>query len=241
MTPTKDRGWLKEIYRNLPNIVSILGVVPLSLLLLEDGFSYLPALIVYNNFMDDLDGILARELHLSSDFGARLDNVADAVSHILIALVVGAHYGGIVLGFSVVAAAAILIRVVQRLAPSPVYGIGSPTNELMRHLLLLVVLQDAFSLDITVYLVAAYLFNSVSMLVPISMPQLVRARAKSVVAILMVNVALAVAWIVSTGAPLDPPAGLVPLAVAAAFFGTYLYSFAVGGFSWLRSGFRVRG
>jgi phosphatidylserine synthase len=231
VTPEEHRGWFKEIYRNLPNIVSILGVVPLAVLLLEDGFSYVPALIVYNNFMDDLDGILARELHLSSDFGARLDNVADAVSHILIALVVGAHYGGVVLGFSAVAAVAILVRVVQRLGPSPAYGIGSPTNELMRQLLLLIVLQNAFGFDITVALVAVYLFNSVSMLVPFAMPQLIRARTESVVAILLVNVALAAAWLVPAAAPF----------VAAAFFGSYIYSFAVNGSTWLRVGLSSEG
>lgn len=230
MTSVVLRKWSKGIYRNLPNIVSILGVVPLSLLLLEDGFTYLPALIIYNNFMDDLDGILARKMRLSSDFGARLDNVADAVSHILITLVVGAHYRGIVLAFSVLAAAAILIRVVQRLGPSPASGTGTPTNELMRHLLLLVVLQNAFAFDITGYLVAAFLLNAVSMLVPFNMAHLVRARAKTVAAVLGVNAALAVAW----GVPVTSPF------VAAAFFGTYLYSFAVSGFVWLRGSFSSR-
>ena len=226
MTQAATQGGLQRVYRNLPNIVSILGVLPLSLLLLEDGFSYLPALIVYNHFMDDLDGILARELRLSSDFGARLDNVADAVSHILIALVVGAHYGGVVLAFSVVAAAAILIRVGQRLSPTAVYGSGTPTNELMRHLLLLVLLQEAFGFDITVFLVLAYLLNAMSMLVPFAMPHLVRAKTKTAVTILLVNVALVVAWALPAASPF----------VAAVFFGTYLYSFASGGVSWLRNG-----
>ena len=224
MTTETLRGWLKEVYRNLPNIVSILGVVPLSLLLLEGGFAYFPALVIYNNVMDDLDGILARKLDLTSDFGARLDNVADAVSHILIAFVVGAHYGGIVLAASGVAAAAILVRVVQRLGPSPVSGIGTPTNELMRHLLLLVVLQNAFDFDITGYLVAVFLLNSVSMLVPFAMPHLIRAKAKSITAVAGVNVALAAAWRVPVIAPF----------VATAFFSTYLYSFAVSGSAWIR-------
>jgi len=223
--PGVTKRWISAVYRNLPNIVSMLGVLPLSLLLLEDGFSYLPALIVYNNFMDDLDGILARELQLSSDFGARLDNVADAVSHILVSLVVGAHYGGIVLVFSAIAAVAILIRVVQRLDPSSVYGTGTPTNELMRHLLLLVVLQNAFDLDITPYLVAVFAVNALTMLVPFSLPHLIRARTKSVVAILGVNVVLAAAWLTPEAAPF----------IAAAFFGTYLYSFGVGSVSWART------
>ncbi len=213
------------IYRNLPNIVSILGVLPLCILLLDDGFAYLCALIVLNNIMDDLDGILAKKLRLSSGFGAGLDNVCDAVAHILIAMVVGAHYGGIVQAFSLLAAVAILVRVVQRLAPSPASGTGTPTNELMRHLLLLSILQGLYGFDITAYLIVAFLLNSVSMLVPFAMPHLVRSRAKSATAVLSVNVALAIAWGIPAAAPF----------VAAAFFGTYLYSFAVGGLGWLRS------
>ncbi len=216
---------LNGIYRNLPSIVSILGVLPLCVLLLDGGFAYLCALIVFNNIMDDLDGILAKKLRLCSDFGAGLDNVCDAVAHILIAMVVGAHYGGIVLAFSLLAAVVILVRVVQRLAPSPSSGTGTPTNELMRHLLLLAVLQRLYGFDITPYLVAVLVLNSVSMLVPFAMPHLVRARAKSATAVLSVNVALALAWGIPKAAPF----------VAAAFFGTYLYSFAVGGLAWLRS------
>ena len=47
------------LYRNLANIASILGVLPLILLFLEDGYRYLIPLIIFNNVMDDLDGILA--------------------------------------------------------------------------------------------------------------------------------------------------------------------------------------
>jgi len=215
---------LNGIYRNFPNIVSILGVLPLCILLLDDGFAYLCALIVFNNIMDDLDGILAKKLRLCSDFGAGLDNACDAVAHILIAMVVGAHYGGIVLAFSLLAAVAILVRVVQRLAPSPTSGTGTPTNELMRHLLLLSILQGLHGFDITMYLIVAFLLNSVSMHVPFAMPHLVRSRAKSATAVVSVNVALALAWGIPAAAPF----------VAAAFFGTYLYSFAVGGLGWLR-------
>ena len=215
---------LNGIYRNLPNIVSILGVLPLCIFLLDDGFAFLCALIVFNNIMDDLDGILAKKLGLCSDFGAGMDNVCDAVAHILIAMVVGAHHGGIVLAFSLLAAVAILVRVVQRLAPSPASGTGTPTNELMRHLLFLSILQGLYGFDITTSLIVAFLLNSVSMLVPFAMPHLVRARATSATAVASVNVSLALAWVIPATAPY----------VAAAFFGTYLYSLAVGGLAWLR-------
>ncbi len=216
---------LNSIYRNLPNIVSILGVLPLCILLLDDGFAFLCALIVFNNIMDDLDGILAKKLRLCSDFGTGLDNVCDVVAHTLIVMVVGAHHGGIVLAFSLLAAVAILVRVVQRLAPSPASGTGTPTNELMRHLLLLSILQGLYGFDTTAYLIVALLLNSVSMLVPFAMPHLVRSRAKSATTVLLVNVALALAWGIPATAPF----------IAAAFFGTYFYSFAVGGLGWLRS------
>ena len=215
---------LKHIYRNLPNIVSILGVLPLCILLREDAFVYLCPLIIFNNIMDDLDGILAKKLGLRSEFGAGLDNVCDAVAHVLIAMVVGSHYGGVVLAASLLCSVAILVRVVQRMAPLPATGTGTPTNELMRHLLLLILLQESFGFGIAPYLVAAYLLNSASMLVPFAMPHLVRSKAKTATAILGVNVALAVAWYVPVTASY----------MAAAFFGTYLYSFAVGGAGWLR-------
>ena len=94
----------------------------------------------------------------------------------------------------------------------------------MRHLLLLSILQGLYGFDITAYLTVAFLLNSVSMLVPFAMPHLVRSRAKSATAVVSVNVALALAWGIPATAPF----------VAAAFFGTYLYSFAVGGLGWLR-------
>ena len=185
---------------------------------------YLCPLIVFNNIMDDLDGILAKKLGLSSEFGAGLDNVCDAVAHILIAMVVGSHYGGVVLAASLLSAVVILVRVVQRLAPSPAGGTGTPTNELMRHLLLLTILHEFFGFEHTAYLVAAYLLNSASMLVPFTMPHLVRSKAKTATAILGVNVALAVAWFAPVTAPY----------IAVVFLGTYLYSFVVGGVGWLR-------
>ena len=217
---------MKHIHRNLPNIVSILGVLPLCILLREDAFVYLCPLIVFNNIMDDLDGILAKKLGLRSEFGAGLDNVCDAVAHILIAMVVGSHYGGVVLAASLLSAVAILVRVVQRLAPSNLAGTGTPTNELMRHVLLLIILQELYGFNSTPYLVTAYILNSVSMLVPFAMPHLIRSKAKSTTEILCVNAALALAW----GVPITAPI------IAAAFFGSYLYSFVAGGVRWLRSG-----
>ena len=108
------------LYRNLANATSILGVLPLVLLFLEDGYRYLLPLIIFNNIMDDLDGILAAKLDIRSRFGTDLDNLCDAVSHVALALAVGAHFGGMVLVFSTIAATSIILRVRSRVNPGGV-------------------------------------------------------------------------------------------------------------------------
>lgn len=211
------------IYKNLANITSILGVLPLGLLFVEDGYRYLIPLIIFNNIMDDLDGILAAKLNIRSRFGADLDNVCDAVAHVTLALAVGAHFGGLVLLASMVAAASVIFRATSRLNPDGVAGGGSPTNELMRHMLFVLLLTQIFDVDSNLYLVLIFLLNAVTMAVPFKLTLLIRGMAKSATTVTLVNVALVVAWLAPSFTPL----------VAAAFFITYLYSFFVGGWQWL--------
>jgi len=99
-----------SLYKNIPNIVSILGVLPLIALFTEEGYEYLIPLIIYNNIMDDLDGILAGKLNIRSAFGARLDNVCDAISHTIIVMAVGMHYGWVCGLVGLIGISAILIR-----------------------------------------------------------------------------------------------------------------------------------
>ncbi len=94
-------------YRNVANATSLLGVLPLAILFLDDGYRYVIPLIVFNNFMDDLDGVRAAKLNIRSRFGADLDNVCDAVAHVILALVVGAHFGDLVIAASAIAAGSI--------------------------------------------------------------------------------------------------------------------------------------
>lgn len=215
------------IYRNLPNIVSILGVLPVFLLLIEGGYHYLVPLMVYNNLMDDLDGILASKLNLRSQFGSVLDNVCDAVAHTVFVMAIGLHFGngGTAVSLAAtVATAAILLRIVSRLTiPSP-GGRGSPTNELIRHVLLLLVLANVFGFDPDLFLIVLFILHAVSMLAPFPMPHLIRNLSKSATAVFLVNVSLVVAWQVPMATPV----------VAAAFMGTYLYTFLAGGQRWLR-------
>ena len=206
----------KFLYRNLPNIVSLLGVLPLSILFFKDGLQYLIPLIIYNNIMDDLDGILAIKLNLKSDFGAALDNVCDAVAHIIIVMALGVHYGVAFSIASLVAVAAILLRVTSRVSVSKKINAGSPTNELMRHLLLALLTAKYFEFAPEPLLIVVILLNSISMLSPFPMSYLIRALTKSATAIGFVNVALLVAWLVPIAAP----------AIAFCFFAIHLYSLA---------------
>ena len=218
----KPRG--NFLYRNLANAVSILGVLPLALLFLEDGYRYLVPLIIFNNVMDDLDGILAAKLHIRSRFGADLDNVCDVVAHGILVLAIGAHFGGLVLMVSLIAMASIILRVTSRLNPDVVAGGGSPTNELMRHMLFLLLLTQMYDVDPELYLVLTFLLHSVTMIMPFKLPILIRGLAKTATAVTLVNVALVTAWLLPIVTPL----------IAAAFITTYLYSFVIGGRQWLK-------
>lgn len=224
MNHPKEKLQGNFLYRNLANATSILGVLPMVLLFLDDGFRYLLPLIIFNNFMDDLDGVLAAKLSIRSRLGANLDNVCDAVAHVALALAVGAHFGGMVLILSTVAAGSIILRVASRLEPELDTGGGSPTNELMRHLLFTVLLAQILGFGPELVLMLVFLLHAVSMLVPYKMSALIRAQAKSATAVGLVNAALVAAW-------LTP---VVALPVAAAFLATYLYSFIAGGIQWLK-------
>ncbi len=212
------------LYRNLANIASILGVLPLILLFLEDGYRYLIPLIIFNNVMDDLDGILATKLHIRSRFGADLDNVCDAVAHGVLVLAVGAHFGGLVLGVSMIAATSIILRATSRVNPDAVPGVGSPTNELMRHMLFVLLLTHMYDVDPGLYLILIFLLHSITMTMPIKLPILIRGLAKTATATISVNLALVAAWLIPSVTPL----------IAMAFIATYLYSLMIGGTQWLQ-------
>ncbi len=227
-------------YKNLANVVSILGVLPVAILFVEDGYKYLVPLIVYNNIMDDLDGILAAKLNIKSQFGAILDNVCDAIAHTVFVMAVGMHVwtdqgdvcGGVCAAAGLVAAMALVLRVVSRLDPAAVTGTGSPTNELARHMFFILLLAQIFGFTPEPLLIAAFLFHAVSMLAPFRMPWLIRSLTKSATAIGLVNVSLVVAWLVFYAPPLIA-ATFVSL-IAAAFLLSYLLSFASAAIWWIK-------
>jgi phosphatidylserine synthase len=205
----------KLIYRNLANAVSILGVLPLCILFREGGYQFLIPLIMYNNVMDDLDGVLAAKLNIRSEFGAILDNVCDSIAHSIVVMVVGMNFGGVCAAASLFGVAAMVLRGVTRLVPGRTIGTGSPTNELIRHVFFILLLAQIFEVNAAPYLTAAFLLHTVSMLVPYKLPYLIRSLTKSALPIGLVNVALLAAWLVPTTAPV----------IAGCFIISYLYSF----------------
>ena len=136
---------------------------------------------------------------------------------------VGAHFGGLVLMLSTVATGPIILRVASRLESEQPTGGGSPTNELMRHILFVVLLAQTLGFDPEPVLLTVFLLHSVSMIVTFRMSAFIRAQVKSAAAVGLVNAALIAAW-------LTP---VVALPVAAAFWVIYLYSFIAGGIHWL--------
>lgn len=223
------------VTNNLANLVSILGILPLCLLFLEDSFRYLIPLIIYNNAMDDLDGVLAAKLNLKSEFGGILDNVCDAFAHTVFVMLVGMQFGVVrdgagfvavaVVAFSLMAAGSLVLRVVFRLTPASAVGFGSPTNELVRHLLFILLLANNYEFNPAPVLIATFALHAVSMHVPFRMCYQIRSLTKSASAIGLVNVGLVVAWLL-------PPATPV---IAACFIGTYLVSFLTGAVRWGRA------
>ena len=204
------------VYRNLANAVSLLGILPLPILLMSGGYRYVIPLMIYNNIMDDLDGILAVKLGIQSEFGAILDNVCDLLAHAVFVMVVAMHHGVVCGAVSVVAILAIELRVVSRLRPGATPVTGSPTNELVRHMLFILLLAEIYAFDATPYLIAAFILHAISMIGPLPMPYLLRGMTKSAVAIAMINLALLTAWLLPISTAV----------IAACFFVTYMLSFA---------------
>lgn len=133
-------------------------------------------------------------------------------------MVVGMPGGGISAAASLAAVTAIIVRCVSRLSPGAITQHGSPTNELIRHILFILLLTTLAGVAAAPFLTVACVFHTVSMLVPYRMPWLIRSLTTSATAIGLLNVALVVAWLVPSTTPL----------IAAAFILTYLSSFAWG-------------
>ena len=123
---------------------------------------------------------------------------------------------------SLVAATALVLRVVFRLSLPSAIGTGSPTNELVRHLMFVLLLTNNHEFNPGPVLILVFALHAVSMLAPFRMPFQIRSLTKSATAIGLVNIALVVAWLVPFATPV----------IAAGFICTYLYSFSSGTLEW---------
>ena len=123
-------------------------------LLDQQLYHYLPLIAAINLLADDLDGMVARRLNVSSEFGRYLDLVCDTASHSFLLMVVAANHGAL----SIIIAPVILMSMFYRLSKSASQTIGkdngTTTNEYIVSLQLVVALELSWDLDLE-YLLAA--------------------------------------------------------------------------------------
>ena len=67
--------------RQAANAVTLLALLPLPLVMHPQGSAWLPAALLFADFIDSLDGLVARALNTSTSFGAQLDRTCDSMIH----------------------------------------------------------------------------------------------------------------------------------------------------------------
>lgn len=138
---------------HLANTISIFGAVVVFVLLDRELYLYLPLIVAINLLADDLDGMVARRLGASGEFGRFLDLVCDAASHSFLLMIVAVNHGVL----SVMLAPVILMSMFYRLSKSASQTIGknngTTTNEYIVSLQLVVAVELAWGLDLE-YLLA---------------------------------------------------------------------------------------
>lgn len=130
------------------------------------------------------------------------------------------------LGTCIVATVAMIMRVVHRVGPHAVPGIGSPTNELIRHLFFVILLARAYDFELAPALIIVFSANTLSLIAPIKLPYMIRSLARTPGAVILVNLAMLAAWLHPT----------TTVFIAALFFGSYILSFVTGAYGLLRHG-----
>jgi len=203
------------IYKNCANLLSLLGVAPLFILFQEEGFQYIIPLIIYNNILDDLDGFVAKKLKIRTQYGGNLDNICDAVAHSIIVISVGIHFGESPALFSIVAVSSIILRITNRLELGSNFEGGTQTNELMRHIMFILLISELGGFNPSPILALVFVLNSVSMLITIPFPFMLVHFTKNTTSLTLFNLSLILAFLVK---PLSYIFG-------GAFLLTYIYSF----------------
>lgn len=138
---------------HLANTISIFGAVVVFILLDRELYLYLPLIVAINLLADDLDGMVARRLGTSGEFGRYLDLVCDAASHSFLVMIVAVNHGAL----SVILAPIIIMSMFYRLSKSASQTIGkdngTTTNEYIVSLQLVVAVELAWGMDLE-YLLA---------------------------------------------------------------------------------------
>lgn len=138
---------------HLANTISIFGAVVVFILLDRELYLYLPLIVAINLLADDLDGMVARRLGTSGEFGRYLDLVCDAASHSFLVMIVAVNHGVL----SVILAPVVIMSMFYRLSKSASQTIGkdngTTTNEYIVSLQLVVAVELAWGMDLE-YLLA---------------------------------------------------------------------------------------
>lgn len=113
----------------VPSGISIAGLAPVLLLLAEPYHSLVVGLALYQLLLDDLDGMAARALNTGTALGRALDDICDAVAHVLIVGTIGFAMGSWTALAAGITMLTIVVRTASRRSGNVDLRWGSATNE----------------------------------------------------------------------------------------------------------------
>lgn len=157
---------MRQSRLHIANVVTLLGVVPAMLLLDPDFRIHLSILVLITILADDIDGMIARGLNTTSDFGRHLDLVSDCASHVIIVIVISQEYNLPVRILAILASIAMITRLSLSASSHQTKGHGVTTNEYVVYLFLIRTVDNHFSIDLT----AAVICITVLVLVSLNIP-----------------------------------------------------------------------
>jgi hypothetical protein len=152
-------------------------------------------------------------LDLGGGVGLWTSFFAERFRHVI---AVGTYFGGALTVISLIAAFSIVLRTAARIDPNSISDQGTQTNELLRHIMFILLIGEMTGLNLVPILTTIFLMNSISMLLPTRFPFMLVHYAKTPVSMMWFNISLILAY------------WFQPLTylIGAAFFITYIYSFS---------------
>jgi phosphatidylserine synthase len=155
---------MRQLRLHIANVITLLGVVPAILLLDPDFRIHLTILVLIAIFADDIDGMIARGLNTTSDFGRHLDLLCDCAVHVIIVFVICQEYNLPTRIAAILASIAMIIRLALSASRQDRKGYGITTNEYVVYLFLVRISDNYFSVDLTaaVICITALVFVSLN-------------------------------------------------------------------------------